>query len=101
MALARLTVIGEDGNVVLDEHVRPAGSVLDTNLRFSGVREEDIAKAVLDVAGVREALGTFVGPETVIVGHGLENDLKALRLVHLSVIDTAIVSPLEIGRAHV
>ena len=32
MALARLTVVGHDGAVVLDEHVRPQGALLDTNI---------------------------------------------------------------------
>lgn len=70
----------------------------------------------MDLAAVRTSLGTFVGPDTAIVGHGsvplifsgedkwltsegvlllrrLENDLMALRLVHFNVIDTAIVRP--------
>ncbi|KAL8281117.1 hypothetical protein RQP46_006475 [Phenoliferia psychrophenolica] len=93
MALARLTVVGHDGQVVLDAHVKPQGALLDTNVRFSGVYEKDLETATLDVAGVREALGKLVGPETIIVGHGLENDLKALRIVHHNVIDTAIIFP--------
>lgn len=66
MALARLTVVGHDGAVLLDEHVRPQGALLDTNMRFSGVKEEDTINAALDVAGVREALGKFVGPNTIM-----------------------------------
>jgi RNA exonuclease 1 len=30
-------------------------------------------------------------PSTILVGHGLENDLKALRLVHLQVADSALL----------
>lgn len=92
MALARLTVVDSSGLVILDAHVRPHGSVLDLNTRFSGVKQSDVEMAVLDVVTVREELGKLVGVNTIIVGHGLENDLKALRLVHLTVIDTAIVS---------
>lgn len=44
-----------------------------------------------DLKDVRDKLGEILDQETILVGHGLENDLKALRLVHLSVIDTAIV----------
>lgn len=93
MALARLTVVDSSGLVILDAHVRPHGSVLDLNTRFSGVKQSDVEMAVLDVVGVREELGKLVGVNTIIVGHGLENDLKALRIVHLTVVDTAIVSP--------
>ncbi|KAI5481748.1 RNA exonuclease 1 [Pseudohyphozyma bogoriensis] len=93
MALAQLTVVGHDGAVLLDEDVRVNGHPLDLNTRFSGVKEEDLGKAVLDCAGVREALGRFMDEKTIIVGHGLENDLKALRLVHPTIIDTAILFP--------
>ncbi|BGP55642.1 RNA exonuclease 3 [Rhodotorula sphaerocarpa] len=95
MSLARVTVLSGSGAVLLDEHVRPPAGVaiLDLNTRFSGVQEGDLEKAVLDVAGVQRALAQFVDKETVFVGHGLENDLKALRLVHSRVIDTAILFP--------
>lgn len=93
MSLARVTVLSGSGSVLLDEHVRPPTGVaiLDLNTRFSGVQDEDLDKAILDVAGVQRALAQFVDGETIFVGHGLENDLKALRLVHTRIIDTAIV----------
>lgn len=112
MALARLTVIDANFNVVLDEHVRPQGTVLDRNERFSGVKEGELESATLDARGVRDKLGEMIDEETIMVGHGLENDLKAMRIVslrrwgrsrgwltlklrlqvHDKVIDTAIVS---------
>ncbi|KPV74849.1 uncharacterized protein RHOBADRAFT_36786 [Rhodotorula graminis WP1] len=95
MSLARVTVVSATGSTLLDEHVRPPHgvAVLDLNTRFSGVVAADLGKAVLDVPGVRRALAQFVDRETVFVGHGVENDLKALRLVHDKVIDTAILFP--------
>ncbi|TNY24706.1 Rexo1 protein [Rhodotorula diobovata] len=95
MSLARVTVVSATGSTLLDEHVRPPPGVaiLDLNTRFSGVQSGDIDKAVLDVPGVRRALARFVDEETVFVGHGVENDLKALRLIHEKVIDTAILFP--------
>jgi RNA exonuclease 1 len=91
MSLARLTVVNSEGDVVLDEHVKPNGALLDTNYRFSGVKLEHLAAAKLDISGVRKKLGEIIDEKTVLVGHGLENDLKAMRLVHLNCIDTAIV----------
>ncbi|BGP40379.1 RNA exonuclease 3 [Rhodotorula kratochvilovae] len=95
MSLARLTVVSATGATILDEHIRPPPgvAVLDLNTRFSGVQREDLEKAVLDVPGVRRALAQYVDEETIFVGHGVENDLKALRLVHTKVIDTAILFP--------
>ena len=39
--------------------------------------------------------GAGVDGATILVGHGLENDLAALRLVHDRVIDTAVLYPKE------
>ena len=33
----------------------------------------------------------IINGQDIVVGHGLENDLKALKIVHLKVVDTAIV----------
>ncbi|GAA5854104.1 hypothetical protein JCM8547_008228 [Rhodosporidiobolus lusitaniae] len=95
MSLARVTVLSSSGSLLLDEHIRPppSSTVLDLNTRFSGVKEEDLEKAVLDVAGVRRAMAQFMDEKTILVGHGLENDLRALRLVYTQVIDTAILFP--------
>ena len=35
----------------------------------------------------------FINADTIIVGHGLENDLRALNLIHNTVLDTAVVFP--------
>jgi RNA exonuclease 1 len=42
----------------------------DTNFRFSGLTESDLTEAVLDFDAVRRAVCMFVGPNTIIVGHG-------------------------------
>lgn len=90
--VARVSVVGEDGVKLLDEYVRTQGAVLDTNVRFSGIQPETLEKkAVLDLAGTHKALAQVCSSETILIGHGLENDLKALRLVHDRVLDTAIV----------
>ena len=39
----------------------------------------------------------FVNAHTILIGHGLENDLRALKLVHTTVIDTSIVFPHYFG----
>ena len=33
----------------------------------------------------------LVGPDTVLVGHALDNDLKALKFAHGRVVDTALL----------
>ncbi|WVR05589.1 hypothetical protein IAU60_002608 [Kwoniella sp. DSM 27419] len=97
LSLGRVTVVDENGNVLLDELVRQTAPILDINTRFSGISPGQLDTAIMDLPAVRAATCMFIGPETIIVGHGLENDLRALRLLHDKVIDTAVVFPHDKG----
>ncbi|CAI8052425.1 RNA exonuclease 1 homolog [Geodia barretti] len=35
----------------------------------------------------------LVGDDTILLGHGLESDLRSLKIIHVRVVDTAIVFP--------
>ncbi|KAJ3171978.1 RNA exonuclease 3 [Geranomyces variabilis] len=76
---------------LLDELVRTSWPVLDLNTRWSGI--ESLESAKYDINSVRDQLSQFIGSDTIIVGHGLENDLKAMRMFHTRVIDTAHMFP--------
>lgn len=99
--LIRVTVVDWDtGKTVLDRTVFPYGEVIDLNTRFSGVKSlddgvtlDDIHYPTMSFKQAREALFEYISAETIIVGHGLENDLNALRLLHTKVVDTAIRYP--------
>jgi RNA exonuclease 1 len=39
----------------------------------------------------------LVNSETILIGHSLESDLRALRLVHRRVVDTSVVYPHRLG----
>ena len=59
--------------------------------RFSGITSID--NAIFDLQGIRKALDTLIGPETIMVGHSLESDFMMLRISHHPrVIDTVKVS---------
>ena len=45
-------------------------NVSDFNTQFSGVRAEDVEKAVMDVNEVRKAACAFIDENTIMVGHG-------------------------------
>ena len=62
--------------------------------RFSGIHPDEYAtSAVLPLESVRRALGRLIGMDTILIGHALDNDLRALRLVHQRVVDTAALFP--------
>jgi RNA exonuclease 1 len=117
MELIRLTATSwPDGEALFDVLVRPMGSVLDLNSRYSGVQPKDIADAlpwdahvakdeastsdanpklhiVESPAAARSLLFSYLTPETPLIGHGLENDLNATRIIHPTIIDTALLFP--------
>ena len=45
------------------------------------------------LAQIQQRILQFVGPDTFLVGHSLENDLRVMKLVHLKNLDTAIFYP--------
>ncbi|MCJ1374433.1 RNA exonuclease 3 [Loxospora ochrophaea] len=119
MELIRLTATSwPTGKDVLDLLVRPLGEVLDLNSRFSGIRPNDfsIAKPYQDDCVTRDALGESneamewprtvdspvvardllfrcLTPKTPLIGHALENDLNATRIIHPTIVDTVVCFP--------
>uniref|UniRef100_A0A915DM57 Exonuclease domain-containing protein n=1 Tax=Ditylenchus dipsaci TaxID=166011 RepID=A0A915DM57_9BILA len=93
--LARISVVDLLDELVLDEIVRPEENnpIVDCNTRFSGLTKEQIDTAKYDLQGVQKKLFELVNSETILIGHSLESDLKALRIVHLKVVDTSVVFP--------
>ena len=74
--------------MVLDELVRPANAVLNYHTRFSGITAEMLAPVATTRADVVPRLRALLTADTLLVGHSLENDLRALKLLHGRVIDT-------------
>ncbi|KAJ7665529.1 ribonuclease H-like domain-containing protein [Mycena rosella] len=93
MRVARVSVVDGEGAEVFDELVRmdDGVEVIDFNTRFSGITEEGYAKAVLPLSAIRESLDALINADTVLIGHGLDNDLKTLRIIHHVNVDTSIM----------
>ena len=88
--LARVTAVGADGAVLLDALVKPRAAVVDHLTRHSGITAAMLAPVETRLEQVQcWFLGTVGSTETVLVGHSLENDLAALKIVHPTVCDTA------------
>ncbi|KAG9016632.1 RNA exonuclease 3 [Tulasnella sp. 427] len=91
MSVARVSVVNTEGEAVFDELIKldPSVDVLDYNTRFSGV--SSLESATMDLTEARTALRSLIGPDTIIIGHAGENDLKTLRMIHHKVVDTTQV----------
>ena len=92
--LARVSVVNEDGNVVLDTFVAPTEPVADYRTRVSGVRPQDLRGAPPFKEIQRKMADILRG--RVLVGHALKNDLRVLLLDHprRQTRDTALYRPL-------
>ncbi|KAI1140488.1 hypothetical protein F5Y05DRAFT_403384 [Hypoxylon sp. FL0543] len=126
LELIRMTVVSwPDYEVLADILVQPFGEVLDLNTRYSGVKPEDMVSAVRwvpgedprpvttpnnqpkpklkiasDLQAARNLLFSLISPETPLIGHGLENDLNSVRVIHPTCIDTILLYPHRRGLPH-
>jgi RNA exonuclease 4 len=90
---ARVVLIDWRGRVVLDSYMRPEVEITDYRTFVSGITEENLknAPSFVDVVGrVKEFLH-----DKILVGHGVDNDLRALGIAHpwLMTRDTAYYQP--------
>ncbi|XP_076812558.1 uncharacterized protein LOC143459342 isoform X1 [Clavelina lepadiformis] len=97
LELIRVTVVDFDGNLTYDTLVKPCGRILDYNTRWSGLAEEDLKGVTTTLRDVQAVFLSKFSADTILMGHSLESDLTALRLIHCSVVDTSVVFPHRLG----
>jgi RNA exonuclease 4 len=79
--VARVTLVGWNGETVFDEFIKPSEEVTDYRTFVSGVTQEDLDHAEMDIEICRErVLAILEG--IILVGHALKNDLSALGIAH-------------------
>lgn len=96
--LIRLTLIDYfSGDVLIDRLVWPSVRMLHYNTRYSGVTWQQMHEArrtgacIDGMAAARDEVWRFVGADTIVVGHGTQNDLSSLRWIHHAVVDSFII----------
>jgi hypothetical protein len=58
---------------------------------YSGITPEMLQNVETRIEDIQVRLLAMIGEQDILVGHSLENDLQALRLVHDKVIDTSVI----------
>ena len=97
LELTCITVVDTDLQVVYDTFVRPDNEIVDYNTRFSGVTEADLADTSISLRDVQAVLLSMFSSDTVLIGHNLESDLLALKVIHSTVVDTSVLFPHCLG----
>lgn len=94
LELTRCSLLdGITGAVILDTLVKPYTPVIDYRSPYSGITEALLAPETTRLEQVQAYFFSCVGRNTVLVGHSLESDLNALRIIHRTCVDTAHLYP--------
>ena len=81
LELCKITVVGIDGRLVYESLIQPDHDVVDYNTRFSGVGAKDLKRGpTKSLRDVQNDLLGFINKNSILIGHGLENDLRALKV---------------------
>ncbi|CAM8921912.1 unnamed protein product [Rhodiola kirilowii] len=90
-ALVKVCVVNRDLQVKLDELVNPGKPVMDYKTQITGVSAKDLEGVSCTLSDVQRTLKRILSRGTILIGHGLNNDLKALKIEHARVIDTTYI----------
>jgi RNA exonuclease 1 len=101
--LIRITMVDYFwGGILIDNYVEPDVPMLHLNTKYSGVTWADIKNArrqgniLQGKAHARQAIWNYVGPNTLVVGHAVINDLRALKWIHTAVLDSLIMEEVRV-----
>ncbi|KAF9764370.1 RNA exonuclease 1 [Nosema granulosis] len=86
--VGRISILNHDGVVLYDKFVKSNYPVVDYCTEYSGLTPELLENGISNTK-MKEEIRKIVGKNTVILGHGLDNDLVALEMYHPLIIDTS------------
>jgi DNA polymerase III epsilon subunit-like protein len=93
MELTRLTLVDAHSRVILDTLVLPENPITDYKTQWSGITASMLEDVTVCFKQAQIAFLRLVSAETILIGHSLDSDLKALKICHLNCVDTAMLFP--------
>ncbi|KAI9487712.1 MAG: hypothetical protein EXX96DRAFT_554370 [Benjaminiella poitrasii] len=90
-AVTRVALIDREHKELINELVKPTEEITDYVTHISGVDEQSLVGVNTTLADIQKKIQSFVDGDTILVGHGLVNDMKCLKMRHPYIIDTSII----------
>jgi len=87
----QIAIVDESLNCIYKTYIKPANPITDYLTQWSGITADIMKDVTTTLAEVVKHLNDILPPHAVFIGHSFENDLRALKMYHDRVIDTATI----------
>nr|XP_039250936.1 RNA exonuclease 1 homolog [Styela clava] len=93
LELTSVCIVDHNLKTVYHSYVKPDSRMLDYNTIHSGVTERDLQGVSTTLKDVQNFMLETFSKDTILIGHSLESDFVALKLIHETVVDTSLMYP--------
>ncbi|URE24749.1 EXOIII [Musa troglodytarum] len=90
-AVVKICAVDHNLEVKLEKLVNPGKVVVDYRTHITGISSKDLEGVTCSLVDIQESLKKLLSHGTILVGHSLHNDLRALKVNHPRVIDTSYI----------
>lgn len=74
--------MNEKGELLLDTLVKPHNPIRDYLTEHSGITKELLEGVNVRLADVQKAIRAILPDDSILCGHSIENDLRAMQMSH-------------------
>ncbi|RVE41969.1 hypothetical protein evm_013378 [Chilo suppressalis] len=89
--LTRVSIVNEKHETIYESLVKPYNDITDYLTRFSGITQTLLCDVTKRLKDVQDDIRELLPPDAILVGHSLNIDLHALKMMHPYVIDTSLI----------
>lgn len=80
--VTRVSIVNEDGDLILDTLVRPVNKITNYLTQYSGITEQLLKGCNIRLSDVQMLIRDLLPDDAILCGHSIEFDLRALCLSH-------------------